>query len=183
MAAECQAQGIYVQRSTIKHKDAGFGLFAGNDFGSGEVICYYCGSLVYSNLSGKQQHHRTYGEGIMGVTVKEFETWAIQMDHPCRSLEGDGRAVWVVPATFWAVRYINDPRYLSGDREPSHSRQNTPIQANTMFSMTSTPTTVQLFTDFTLISIVAKKNIRRNEESFRSYGPDYIFNRDDVMLH
>lgn len=61
--------------STINYQEpeAGVGLFSCNNFGKGTVIGYYYVSLVYADLSGRPQQHRTYREGIMILRVEYFE--------------------------------------------------------------------------------------------------------------
>lgn len=45
-----EATGTYWKSSAILHKEAGKGVLAENHIGVGEVIGYYFGSLVYSDV-------------------------------------------------------------------------------------------------------------------------------------
>lgn len=173
MAAECEAHYISVQPSTIKQPKAGLGLFAWNNFGRDTVIGFYDGSLVYSNLNGRPQQHRMYGEGAMIVTVDDFQKRAIQLYRPCQPMKGTARKIWVVTAKFCAARFINDPRYLPGDKERTSSRTDTPRKAHAIFHMSCQPLSLLQFEQDALIAITATSNIKRGDELFVSYGPEY----------
>lgn len=175
LAAESGALQLSVQPSSIKHPMAGRGLFSMRNIGAGETISYYYGSVVYSDLSGKPQKHRTYGEGVMAVTVQDFEKWAYKLDDRVVPVGGQSRTVWLVPAPFCVSRFMNDPRYLPGDKDGAQVREGVNREANVMFETSGSPSNPRDFEDHKILAVVATKNIVRGQEIFVNYGNAYDF--------
>ena len=192
LATELSALGVAVQKSTIKHKNAGNGLFALRTFGPSTVIGYYYGSLVYSNLAGSPQRYRTYGEGLMRVMVENFETWSMKMEDKVVGKDVVAHDVWIVPAPWCATRYINDARYVEGDltdrtglvkppRVPKKGKDlgsgpylRVPNVELKMVGPTDSPAELS---EYTVCSVSTIREVKRGEEFFTSYGPDYDFKK------
>ncbi|PXF46431.1 DNA adenine methyltransferase YhdJ [Gracilariopsis chorda] len=77
LAMEAVQYGLGVGKSTIRHEKAGVGVFATRRIAAGEVVCYFYGTLVYHDLSNQKEVHKTYGEGVMGVTKDRFRKYAV----------------------------------------------------------------------------------------------------------
>lgn len=43
------------------------------------MIGYYCGTLMYANLYDDKDSDRRYGTGLMCVSVKEFQKYAVHI--------------------------------------------------------------------------------------------------------
>lgn len=68
----CRASGIFLKNLVIPREDARHGMFAGHPVGAEEVVRFYDGSLQYLDLSGQKQLMKTYGVGVMSVSVEQF---------------------------------------------------------------------------------------------------------------
>lgn len=163
-----------MRRSTIEHENAGKGLFASRKFGEREVIGSYYGSLVYADLGQELQSTKRYGEGYMEVTAESFRKWALDLNEKVSDSKGQTHSVWVVPAPFCAMRYINDPRYLQGDKAKLETRRVSPRRANVEFKAASTKSRTD-YRKHGVLQVVALRNIRVGEELFVEYGGKYMF--------
>lgn len=47
-------------------------VFTLRKVGKGVLVGNYCGTLVYTHLGCDAQKKKTYGEGVLGVTVADF---------------------------------------------------------------------------------------------------------------
>lgn len=64
--------GVGVTESATEHESEGKRCFARLQLRRSMLIEYYSGTLIYINLYGDEDSDRTYGEGFMSVSVKEF---------------------------------------------------------------------------------------------------------------
>lgn len=103
-------------------------MFAARGFGIGETIRQYYGTLVYRNLVNEKQKWKAYGNGIMSVTVQKFIKWAIRLSDKVTDEIGMEQTAWKVPALFSAKMYVNDAKYLVGDRTPVEEKKYNPIK-------------------------------------------------------
>jgi len=174
-AKECVNLGLTVKDSRIAHPDAGKGLFAMRNFGRGEVIGHYYGSLVYSDLTRQPRSMKTYGEGYMAVTMEVFSSWAMQIKDDVKDKDGHVHQVWVVPAPFCTMRYINDARYLPGDRASDEEKSERPRKPNVLFEQNDVGSSATELYKHTLLKVKATRNISANEELYANYGASYQF--------
>lgn len=123
----CGMLGVSSRPSSIAHPDSVLSCFATHNFAKGEVAGFYYGTLVYMDV---QVHNSTNGE--LGECVKDhstdyFRTWDIRLKSMVRSPDGSSHPIWIVPAIFNAMRYINDPGKVPGeqtqDRGPASERK------------------------------------------------------------
>ena len=61
LRAEAAASGLIIDESTIKHCDAGLGLFENQTFHRGNVIAIYYGTLVHHNVLTEKATRKMYG--------------------------------------------------------------------------------------------------------------------------
>lgn len=85
---QCGALAVTIKWLWIPYRNAGWGLFAVNSFGTHKAIGHYYGSLIYSSLVSEKQKWNTFREGIRSVTVQEFTNWAVRI--PVRVTYGSG---------------------------------------------------------------------------------------------
>ena len=176
--------------STIKHPKAGRGVFAALPVQEGDVICHFYGTLVYHDLSERDEVHSMYGNGILGVTSQRFRKYCMEAE-----LDGDiflslvGNApgdrkkpvVWVVPAPFCIGGFINDARYIDGDAEQDlfYEEGFRRRAANVVIRRTKgAVSTIKAIEAPELLSVVAITNIETNEELFVDYGTEYDWKRN-----
>ena len=76
------------------------------------MVGYLYGTLLYDDpTTGPSSQASVYGEGTMAVTVNELHTMCLQLVLNVPS----GKGIWIYPAPFCAMRFINDGRYLSNE--------------------------------------------------------------------
>lgn len=143
--------------------------------GKNHVVWYYYGSLVYADLTQAQHTAKRYGEGMMGVTVEAFFTWASRIPEMATDKEGKERPVWIVAALFCAMRYVKDGRYLPGDTSSQSERVKNPRENTIVFRQQHSPRTSGEFQDYGLLAVETLRNIRVGEELFVDYGNVYEF--------
>lgn len=110
-------QGALRVRPTIK--DQGHphrsGIVCVEILVKGALIGYYNGYRVQNNLRGIQKHNRTHSEGVMRVTIEDFENGL--SSGIVLVLDDKLRKVWLLPEKDCVWRYIYDPRCLKDDHE------------------------------------------------------------------
>lgn len=77
----------------------------------------YYGLLAYADPGLEPRSRRKNGEGCMEVTVKSFWRWAVDLEGKVSDSRDQKFSAWAAPDPFYAIRCINDPQYLVGDRE------------------------------------------------------------------
>jgi len=75
LAHEQFALGVRLSPSSIP--GAGIGVFAMKNFGKGEKIGWYYGTLVYRKIGSDKSSSRVYGSGHMEVSPADFKKWTI----------------------------------------------------------------------------------------------------------
>lgn len=181
VAIESAAYNVYVAKSLIRHPHSGQGLFASKPFDTGDVICFYYGTLVYTDLSNRKSKTKRYADtGIMGVSVERFDHYALQVRTSGQAFDsvtdyryGD-RSVFVVPPPFCVGSYVNDYKYDEKDEErpadgdisslPNARSPNVAIQQ--VPRPVSSPEKIR-DTDF--LPVVALKQINRGDELYADY--------------
>lgn len=172
-AIDALANGVVVQKSKIKCAFAGLGVFAIRSFGPGDVIGPFYGTLVYHNLLNRGDSRKTYGRGILGVTVDRFKRFAIQVRvegkhfRKIRDLMDGQKAVSIVPARFCAMGYANDYRYHPEDEESQivEGRR----KANAVFTGDIIRHPEQLMSPFSQV-VTATDFINPGDEIYVDYG-------------
>lgn len=118
---EAAKYGLMLSTSSIKHPEAGLGVFAAKTFREGDEICPYYGTLVYHYLGERKEKTKTYGEGILGVNVQRYKQYSLQFHTQGATFANvrdqiDGKkAVCVVAAPFCIAGYINCHHYHEHD--------------------------------------------------------------------
>ena len=178
-AMEAVVTGVCVAKSTIRHSDAGDGVFAMRGFSQGQVIGYYFGALVYDDIGNRRQKTKTYGEsGELGVTVAEFNKYKLAISIPSTGLvigEETACQLFIVPSKFCPLRKINDPRYLEGD-EDIQGVELGEVEKRFSNVRVSAPRvrSVKEASKHSLVQVECVRDIRIGEELFFDYGPDYF---------
>ena len=177
--AEATRLGLIIKPSAIKNENAGLGVFAARDIAKGEIIGYYYGTIVYHNLWNRKQVTKTYGEGILGVTVGDYRKFGlmatVETSHfpEVKDRTEDGKlAIHIVGAKFCVMRYINSPDYGRNDEDYSRYISNklpNPRRANVAFA----EKTAQLPRDlisYQLIPVEALSEIHSGDELYVDYN-------------
>lgn len=181
LTAELMSSNLELRQSTIPN--AGRGLFTTKMIGVNQVIGHYYGTLVYDNLArALTSSAAVYGEGKLALDSKGFTKWCLQTKWKARSRPNEGNttsgyAVWIYPAPFCAMRFMNDAMITPKERasmktgtaaNPAPNRDN-----NVSFKEMKRPTSAIDFRHYNVISVIADRNIAANEELFVDYSDSY----------
>ena len=184
---ECQQYKIRIRKSTIKHKDAGLGVFATQGFKKDEVIGHYYGTLVYGDIASDHRVRKRYGVGLMSVSSKEFSKWALQIDHTFVDSRSKEHTGYVCPGPFSTMKFINSFKYIEGDEDKEAYDNKTlenPRQANCNYVLNNRRNRNIDFESYDVISVVASEDIVANQELLLDYGDKYTFpasSREDEL--
>lgn len=74
LVVDCGAFNALPNASNTTHDSVGCGVLFGRPFSAGELVRYYYRTLVYSNLTTQNQVQKTYGDGVLFVTVEDVST-------------------------------------------------------------------------------------------------------------
>lgn len=88
---------------------------------------------------------------------------------------GDEQKLWIVPAPFFAMRYINNARYLPEDTMRENKMLIKPKENNLQFSQGMSQTSPKTFSRFRILSAHALRNIALGEKLVVQYGNNYKF--------
>ena len=189
LSYECSVLHLQLRKSLIKHPLAGLGLFTMKSVAKGACIGYYYGTLVYGDLGTNRRLLKRYGTGILSITSEDYDKWANQLGHEFTDSKNDKYDGYIVPAPFCVTRYINDGRYLGGDREkdlpetdptkPSSSKQHETSfkkrTCNVRFVEDRRATFNKDYEKYSALQIIAIRDIEEKEELYANYGPNYDF--------
>lgn len=173
LSHECVVYGVHIKPSTIPHPQAGMGCFASQEFTEGDVIGYYYGTLVYQFMVDMVNARGVHGEGLMAVTREQFHTSAIRLATDISSSDGILHTVWMVPAKFACLRFMNDPRCLPDEVVPADETHTERRCENVKFVDIGSGRSD--YTMYDAVSVRATRNIVPVEELFVDYGKDYEF--------
>lgn len=169
---EAKELGLVIRKSSIKHPEAGLGVYAARGFKKDERIGWYYGTLVYGDLGLVRRHYKTYGTGVLGISTKDFDKWAIQLEKTFVDINDVKYDGWVVGAPFCACRYINDPRYRIDDPEAKTKK---PRTANAKVTHKKACLGNKDFEIYDCVQVTATRDIAMDEEIFMPYGAAYLF--------
>ena len=182
LSSELVRLHLQVRRSTLPN--AGNGLFTTKLIQKNEIIGNFYGSLAYENLSKFKD--AIFGEGLLAIEGSNFNDLAIRTSLKTKptpsSVMRDPLPVYIYPAPFCAMRYINDARIRTEGTVPSSS-STAPRpgmdRVNCEFVDTCpNPTNAQLV-DYTNVQVVATKTIPAGSELLLYYGDGYFGQGDD----
>lgn len=117
------------------------------------MVAYYCGSLVYANLSKEQQDTKRYEEGLTQMAAKKIWKWANELPEKKIDKHAIEHKVRIVPAPFRATQYINDKRYLPGDTTLKSETLNRLGENTVQFLQSRSPPSHTDFSTFKICSV------------------------------
>lgn len=156
------------------------GVFLAIAFDTEDLMCFYYGTLVYQNLIAARGTKQLHGDfGIMGVNKSRFMHNAMHIGtaghqfNEVTSFTDGERCVYIVPALFCVLTYINDGSYSSRDVEHDPAKFPVRRQNNVeLFQQPSPARRVSDLVDPTLITVRAIRTIHRGDELYFSYSLD-----------
>ena len=175
LGVEAAAKSFIVTKSTIRHQNAGKGVFATRTIAKNEEILTYYGTVVYSDLGLEKAENKSYGNGVLGIRKGHFRNRAIELKSHALDSNGVKHKVFIVPAQFCVASYINDPRYLPGDEEESMHQKENRRAPNVRFleNTTGDRASRSKLGSHRLVCIEALRQIRIGEEIFVDYGAEF----------
>ena len=171
---ELTVKGLCVKTSTVKHPQAGSGLFTNRVIGRGELVTTYYGILVYKELSGERDSKKI-GEGPLQVTVEDFNNRAIELKARAKDSSGTRHPIFIVPAPFCCASLINDPRYLDGDEDYEKRHTKFARRANVQFEETAGTMSRDFLRSHNIITVRALRQLHIGEELFIDYGDRFMW--------
>jgi len=167
---------VYIAPSKIKHKDAGLGVFASNTIKAHTLVGFFYGTLVYSDLGEAEQTTLTYGHGHLGTTKQRFLDYALRVgeithkDPLNPEKHSTRKPVFIVPAPFSCMGFLNSPDYRNGDSEKSLSSNTRTANVYIKQRKNANNIRQERLTNYTLVEIHSKTIINKNEELFLNYN-------------
>ena len=181
-AIEAVHFGVALAPSSIRHPNAGLGVFATRTFDVGDDICLYYGTLVYHDLARSKSKNKPYGEGILAVDRQRFMTYAMLVPTQGRVFQNvtdliDGqKAISIVPSRFCVGAFINDYRYHPDDKDHKDlvdGRLANPRKVNVAYDLSvSKVSSTSALQKNTLMRVKALSLINPGEELFVDYIRD-----------
>lgn len=175
-ALDSTAQVLTVKASTIPHNTSVLCVFAARQLEKGRNLGYYYGSLVYSGLHAERSTTKVYGEDMMLVALEVFRAFDNEIIERARDWNVEDHPLWIVLEPFCAMRYINDRRYLPGDKTLESEWTEKPKKKNVEFVQTKFAESRSDFTVLRILRIRALFNIAEDKYLFVHYGSSYDFN-------
>lgn len=80
--------------------------------GLGSIVAYYYGSLAYEKFCSGGFCFKTYGKIVVKVRGEMFLKWAGRLPEIAPDKNTVMQPVWINPAAFCGVRYVNEGRYI-----------------------------------------------------------------------
>lgn len=173
--AETLSKGLSIRDSTIKHAQAGKGLFTTRFIAKGEEILTYYGVVVYKDLTEIGDGAKTYGTGMFQFSTEQFSKSAIELKDKVKDKSGKEHTAFVIPAPFSNAVYMNDPRYLVGDEEQVVRNTSMARKANVEFVERKGVLSADRLSLHSIVCIKALRQISPNEELFVDYGDRFMW--------
>lgn len=180
-------QGLIVAPSTIKHPNAGLGVFAAKSFQKGQTVSKYFGTIVYHDLSRRKETKKIYGSGVLGIDVDRFNKYAVQIKgkegvfDEVRGLLDGKKTVFVVPAPFCAGALVNDNKYDDEDEEyMAYMRGEilSPRKVNVEITQTEVRSIHQIYSPL-LVTLRATRLINLGDELFTDFSKEDFAGRNE----
>lgn len=71
---------------------------------------------MYANLYGNKELYRRYGEEVMFLSLKELQTWAVNISSAVKDSDDRSHHDWIGRSLFNIMHVIDDSRYFGGGR-------------------------------------------------------------------
>lgn len=102
------SMGVGVMKYTTGHVMVEIGCFDREQFGKRVMIGYYSGTLMNTNLCTDNHIERRYGEGVMSVSVKYFQTHVMHISDDVKESHGESCHAWILSGKLNALCIVND---------------------------------------------------------------------------
>ena len=117
----------------------------------------------------------SYGEGVLGVTMKRFKKEGIQLQLQLRELNRENvekeHIVHIVAANFCVAAKISDPRAVEGDVSITVNER----QQSVIFVQKQNIRSPREITDYDAVFVVASKAVMVGQEHFVDYSNRFSF--------
>lgn len=118
---------------------------------------------------------KRYGEGMMFVSVEEFQTYAVHIIDDLKDSDGKIHHSWILPALFDSLPTINDPLYLECDRTMQIVQYSNRRRANVELLQKLFPESSSDLKRRNIMNVLALHHIENEEEPLLDYGSSYHF--------
>lgn len=79
LVEDCGTTEVSMNATNIQHDSAGCGVCSGSPLDARELVRYYYRTPVYSNLNAQKQVPKTFGDGVIHVTVGNVATLKLRV--------------------------------------------------------------------------------------------------------
>lgn len=116
---ECGVYGVVLKVSAVRSSRFWQGCFATQVFFVHEVIGYFHVTLLNGSIIDIFHSGEVYGEGVISVTDKDFQTWSIFIEPGWESYIGDYFKFKLFQPESNVFHFVNYPCYLQREKMPS----------------------------------------------------------------
>ena len=173
LGMEAAKLGLIVCNSSIKSPNARRGVRTLRSFKKGEPICSFYGTLAFTSWE-KWDENAEYGTGLLLVTKERFKKYGMEMQTVVQGVSTSKLVVFVIPAPFCVGSIINDPRYTPSDEDYGNTKRAARTANVEIPSVQANSSQALLYAQDKLM-VIAKRNIRANEELYIDYCNKYCF--------
>lgn len=134
---------------------------------------------MFDGISEKSQN--VYGEGPFRFSVARFKGYIMQVGYTksnTNNLESK-KPVWIVPASCCVAQFVNDARYLPGDKKSGQLRTTT-TKIECCILCVGKMTLIGLV-QYGYLMCLEMRNISAGEELQMSYGGKYDFRKSTIL--
>lgn len=115
LAVKYGAHSLLVIQSSIRHEQARLGVISQSPFRSSEIIDYYYGNIVCSDMQGQLGEWKRYGKDIIEVNMRMPEKWSLKVPMLVEDMDGVKTSVWIMSAPFCIIKFVKHARLLPAD--------------------------------------------------------------------
>ena len=175
---------LCIAPTSIRHSEAGLGVFTQRASSKGKTVGFYYGTLIYRDIS-KAQGSPRYGNCVLWITKEQFRKWAFKVgtsgmacNTNARSFKERIASVFIVPSKFCVCAYTNYSRYRLGykDKAAFLGNKQRSRKANTacVISKMEKATQIHGLTQPKVVELIATCSISPGRELFVVYGSEHI---------
>lgn len=125
---------------------------------------------------------RRYRQNYMKTTAETFCKWVLELSDADSVSKSQRHQKCAVPASFCAMRYIKDRRYLTGDENSMQTWRLRPKEANVELRAAAVKST-EKYRKQQALQIFTLRNIKVGVELIVEYSIEYSFEKSDMKGH
>lgn len=133
IVVDCGTFGAKIETSNNSRDRVGCGVVSVQSFDAEEVVWYYYGRLVYSNLTTEKRVRERCGDVGLFIAVDDFLHERSKLPETFLAHAGKKRSAWKVSACLCCTQFTSDSGFLPGDTVTEIHRRMQPGENNISF--------------------------------------------------